>query len=56
MNEPGAKIEPQSESTPSDLTLQIAKCAYERFEKRGRQNGHADEEIRKKPSQQPKRS
>lgn len=51
------KTELQSESTPSDSTQQIAKRAYELYEKRRRQDGHADEEIRKnKPPENPKRS
>ena len=30
--------------TPSDLTPQIAKRAYELYEQRGRQDGHAKED------------
>lgn len=62
MNEAGAKIEPKLESTLSDLTPQIAKRAYELYEKPGRQDGRAEVdwnkakgEIRKnKPPQNPK--
>jgi plasma-membrane proton-efflux P-type ATPase len=39
---PEAKTEPQPEAkTPSDLTPQIAKRAYELYEQRGRQDGRA---------------
>ncbi len=55
-------LKPQS--MPTDLKTQIAKRAYELYEKRGRQDGHAEEdwnkaeeEIRKnKPSRNPKGS
>jgi hypothetical protein len=38
------KTEQKSENTPSDLTEQIKKRAQELYEKRGRQEGHADED------------
>jgi magnesium-transporting ATPase (P-type) len=38
------KTESKSENTTSDLKPQIAKRAYELYEKRGRQDGHADED------------
>jgi H+-transporting ATPase len=65
---PGAKDEPKPEATaemksdaraktPSDLTPQIAKRAYELYEERGRRGGHAvqdwlqaEREIRKDES------
>jgi H+-transporting ATPase len=57
-------FDPIEPHTPSDLDQQIAKRAYELYEQRGRQDGHADEdwskaeeEIRKnKPPQNPKRN
>lgn len=36
--------EPKPESTASDLTSQIGKRAYELYEQRGRQDGHADQD------------
>lgn len=38
------KDEPKSENTTSDMTPQIAKRAYELYEKRGRQDGYADQD------------
>ena len=47
-------FDPAKAGTPSDLTPQIAKRAYELYEQRGRRNGQAvqdwnraEEEIRK---------
>ena len=47
---PEAKVEPQPEAkakTPSDLTPQIAKRAYELYEQRGRQDGRAVQDWEK---------
>ena len=52
-----AKIDPAKAETPSDLTPQIAKRAYELYEQRGRREGQAvqdwgqaEREIRKDES------
>ena len=37
-------LDPAKARTPSDLTSQIAKGAYELYERRGRGEGHADED------------
>ena len=47
MSKPGARAEPKVEAkteSPSDLTPQIAKRAYELYEKRGRKDGRADQD------------